>query len=464
MAKFSLLTRPGFVARRCAFLWMAIAAALFSGARPEPPVARAQTKIDPQAAAAIASIVETGWVREGRALDKAIAQHKKARQAAPADWRTDYALGLVYFQHRRFPEAQAALLAAAKAAPEEYVVAESLLWLETYLRQYDAAMTHMRVLAERLSDEAAATASPGVGDKDGDEDGVKTGEPNAERLATLMGQIFGYLGGPAKELVSIEAVEACRADVSDKLPRHLIEPFELGEQAIDDRYVAAQEELEVAREGDAENLARKKEEGLAQLAEERDQLTQEEEGRKAEEAKAQEEYEREVANLEKQIPELQRRATEVRTLAAPIQQFISEINFRIARQLSVGNASADPNIQNSSFTEADRLRFLQRQEEVRLRPLMLEARNIAIQLERLAVQRAQLEGKQQARATALAKARQKADKTSKIVERREKDLGDDRRGSSGRTRAQLAKLAALTSYIKFPLEESKAELLADLKK
>lgn len=400
---------------------------------------------------AIAAIVQTGWSKEAGSLDKAIALHKRAGAAAPGDWRTDYAMALVYFQHRRFAEAQKSLQEAARLAPDQPPAIEALLWLETYQRQYDVLLAHMRTAAEMLAERGSSAV-------DGDPD------PQAIRMARLMGQLIGYLTGPAKENLAGDAVEACRREVSEKLPRELIEPFEEGEQQIDDQFVAAQEELVTARDEDAANQARKKEEELARIAEEREKLAKLDETLKEEETKATEEKDRELASIDKQIPDLQQRANEVRSLAAPMERLINEAQFRQSRQIAAANSSRDEVVRDAAFREADRLQFFINRERARLEPLEREAGNIAAQLQRLALARSQQEARWQNRMAAAAAQRQKAEKTLKILDRKERDLADDGRSSSARTRAQAAKLSALTSYVKFPLEESKAALLKDLGK
>jgi predicted nucleic acid-binding Zn-ribbon protein len=176
---------------------------------------------------------------------------------------------------------------------------------------------------------------------------------------------------------------------------------------------------------------------------------------------AQSRYDTEVADLNAQLTPLQIRYAELERLAIPYQRRIRDIAIRIADLERRAAATEDQNEKDRLLREADRWRFEIDRDRRDLRIIEREGAVVSAQAARVQTQVASAARQYQAQQNSLAAQARKIEARRKALDREEASL-DDPAKTPAAALSKLNSLSSLTVYIKFPLEDERSRLLAEV--
>lgn len=188
-----------------------------------------------------------------RTKHDARAQFEHLQKTAPSDSRVPYTYALLLIDQKRYKDASEPLKQALDLNGKDLDAWKTRIWLSVLIEDYDDALATMERLSRRMP--ATATSS------------------ETERVccefAGFMGQVFGYLSGPAAESVNPVKQTSSYQFITGNLSYRRQDVFDSLFENVTDNYTARMQEIEklseIARQGETtyRNLQ------LANLGEER---------------------------------------------------------------------------------------------------------------------------------------------------------------------------------------------------
>jgi len=429
------MSRRWAVVRVGLFTFSCVLLVVGQGLRAEPTTA----------APRIAELLEAGW--QLPAPDAAAVQqfYEASLQADSEDARADLALALVHLKARRYREASHVLDRAVTRDPGNLASWRAYTWLLILLRDRESAIVQMEQLATSLG-EGKGTAAP---------------ESDQMESARWLGRLSGFLAGPAGNSSAAELLAEREDRIRGRLLESQREAHDAGRDDVLSRYQEIQAEIEKLR-ADAEAIrdeARRT--GREAIARERTDLVAQSDVLGEQSRSAQSRYDAELADLNAQLAPLQARYAELERLAIPYQRRIRDIAIRIADRERRAAETEDPIEKDRLLREADRWRFEIDRDRRDLRIIEREGAVVSAQAARVQTQAAAAARQLQAQQNSLAAQARKIEARRKALDREEASL-DDPAKTPAAALAKRNSLSSLTIYIKYPLEDERARLLAEV--
>ncbi len=178
----------------------------------------------------LTALLDEGWSAKDDGLP-AIEAHRTAGAAAlPGDVRTDYAWLLVQVRGHQYREAGETAAALVKSHPDHLPAQQIQIWLHALHKENLQALTEMAALAAQL---AKVDAKHGASDVQ-------------KAAAKFLGQMFGYLAGPAAAKVTDPSLADREKAAVKILASELRGAFDAGRREADARFKQYQATLPVA--------------------------------------------------------------------------------------------------------------------------------------------------------------------------------------------------------------------------
>ncbi len=392
----------------------------------------------------IAALLEEGW--QSPSADAIQQLYEAALRADSEDTRAELAMALVHLKARQFREAVPVLDRAVTRDGGNLAAWRAYTWLLILLREHETAIVQMEQLA----------ASLGVGK------GATAPESHQMETARWLGRLSGFLSGPAANAAAAELLAEREDQIRGRLLESQREAHDAGRDDVLSRYQEIQSEIEKLR-ADAEaarDEARRI--GREAIARERTDLVAQSDSLDDQARSAQSRYDTEAAELNGQLTPLQIRYGELERLAAPYQNRIREISVRIADLERRAAATEDQNEKDRLLREADRWRIEIDRDRRDLRIIAREAAVVSAQAAQVQAQIASAARQYQTQRNSLSAQARKIEARRKALDREEASL-DDPAKTPAAARVKLNSLSSLTIYIKYPLEDERARLLAEVR-
>lgn len=383
------------------------------------------------------SILVVGWEPSG--VSDAERRYESVSSSATADAAVDYAMGLVRLKNRKYEDALTALHAATTRHPGHLAAWRAKCWLLVYLRKFDHAVAQMQALADIYPQDEKAPAV----------------EAELVETARWLGRLHGHLTWVAATKLPIETHTAA---LTSKLSGERLKAFEAGREEVRIACEKLQAELAVIAREDAEQEAErrimveeKNKSERVRIASEREELLTQAESAKSQTDTSVQAVNTKLAPLEKQYRELEQEAR-------PILNRVNDLQRRARDRDADARKEKDQKRKRDIERDADRLRDEARREENKLAPLQRDAQRVQREAAGLQAERAKLITTFQATLAGINRNLVQLAKDEKAIENSEKSLMQPPDPTPRHT-SLAAKIAAISTYQKFPLEEERARLL-----
>jgi hypothetical protein len=383
------------------------------------------------------SILVVGWESSG--LNDAERRYESVTSGAAADAAVDYAMGLVRLKSRKYEDALTALHAATTRHPGHLAAWRAKCWLLVYLRKFDHAVAQMQALADIYPQDEKAPAV----------------EADLVETARWLGRHHGHLTWAASTKLPMETHTAA---LTSKLSGERLKAFEAGREEVRAACEKLKADLAVIAQEDAEQEAErrvmveeKNKSERVRIASEREELQTQAESAKSQADTAVQAVNTKLDPLEKQYRELEQKAR-------PILNRVNDLQRRAKDRDADARKEKDQKRKRDIERDADRLREDARREERELAPLQRDAGRVQREAAGLQAERAKLIATFQASLAGINKNLLQLVKDEKAVENSEKALTQPP-DPTPRYTSLAAKIEAISTYQKFPLEEERARLL-----
>lgn len=433
-----------YLERSAAGRFAGITLGLILGAAVGPLVADEGPSRELLRAEKVKELLALGWDASPQSRREAEEIYDALLAGGSADANVGYAYALVLVKQRRYTEAAKLADLLVEARPESREFRRLRLWLAMLLKRWDQALAEIEVIGDQL-------AADRLRDRDADAR-VET--------ARLLGRTFGYLGGPAAELVA--------PTVRTRTETALVERLSTTERTAYD----AARKLVLDHFADLSNR-----QGLAAA---KADLTAEQEA-----AIARAELDREAAELLARLDELKLRRQQVAEEADASRLQADREAAPLDRELATIQGQGVVLERELALVTSDLLRIQARLDRTRdpvLRRILLDDLRLAEiaavrldgQLEQLEIQRAQLAlqkariaaGLQSALAAAqsqiaaVAREEKQIDRRQRGMVIQKRELAKPAQGDTRRERAIQAEATAYTTYEPFPFESERRRVAA----
>lgn len=398
--------------------------------------------------AGINRMLQEGWNVTPTARAAADAQYIELSALAPGDPRLLTASALVLLQQRRYEEAGKRLDELLAQDEDNLLALRAKCWLAATLKSYGSAL----VVAEKLR---AALPAESTQDPAGD---VVAGDHLA-----FLGRICGFLSGPVADQVDQVArkqlektiltglsegrkriFEEARDSVSQKYFELTDTKLDTEKQNTEDRKVEAEQKLQ-----DVEATRKEIEERVNELEARGNKLQKELNDELAEIAKLD-------RPLQVELARLQARADLISRDVGSYQIQIDRLSLQLARE-------ENPNIRAAIRRDIDTLSFQANRVAGELAAVNRQGQNVQSQRAALAVRAQQTQNNFGGQLDRINKELVSLGKKERRADYEEKKAKKPVTGSSTKTIAISSQVTALSTYDKFPLEQARQRLLADLK-
>jgi len=398
--------------------------------------------------ARIIQVLEVGWGKQSTSLGSARRHYETARTTSGRDARLDYAMSLVALRHRKYDEARTLLESAIVKDRTNLPAWRALVWLNMFTKKYEASLERAGALA-KLYPETKARAEM---------------EEPLRNSARWMGQLVGFLEGPAEAAVSTETLASRKKAISEELTGQWREAFNAGRQDVLDQYFQRREELASVRKQALAEETKQKADEVKSIEQDRARIARESSELKTQADAAKSEADSKVSEIDRYLEPVVRRGRDIEARASPILRNIRELRRRISRaEADERNARDDRDRRDRARREADRLRNDLRREQARLRPMEIELRRVQGEAAKLASQRVAVVGRYQATVRTIGLQQKKLDHTAKLLDKKERIVKQPATGRTPRAGDLERRLVALSTYRTFPLDAARAALLESLR-
>jgi hypothetical protein len=393
------------------------------------------------------SLFASGWKTSATALTSAKPHFEKAQAAAPQDARPAYAMALIAIKNSKHDEARKWLNEALTQRKDDLASQRALVWIDLLTKQNAAALSGMKRMAESLA--PGSSAQP----------------DERQAMAESLGRMIGYLSAPAAGSVPEDELTATEQEVLASLPRSLHINFVDAKNEIAAKFaqlktdLGQQQETAIAEQTEQKNLAAKK------LEEDKDDLAAAKDSLAEQAQKAKDKFDAEESSLKKEMEPLARRLNALDGQARNLRNFLINVDRDIDRLVASAalQRGRDTIREAALLREADRLRLSSRNERdslFRVEQEMALVRNQGAALERKLREAQAVLQEEMRRFNAEGTKLNRAEKGLKAVARK---VDEPVTGNNSKTRVSATKLAALSTYEEFPLEQEKQRLLDSLR-
>jgi len=318
-----------------------------------------------------------------------------------------------------------------------------------FTRKFDASLARMHLLSKLYPDTKARAEV----------------EKDLKESAQWMGQLIGYLEGPAKKAIAAETVAANKQAIMSELSGQWRQTFDAGKQQVLDQFFQLQDELVKKRAQALEDEKKEKATELESIAQERSRITSELDNLKSKGDASKTEMDGKLSEIDKYLAPVARRARDLKFRADPVLRRMRDLKVRIGRaEADERNAGDDRNRRDRARRDGDLLRNEFRREQIRLRPIDTEMRRVQGEGARLVSQRAAAQSRYQISLRSLTIQRKKLERTVKSLDKKERIVSKPATGRSPKVSDLERRLTALSTYRAFPLEEARISLLESARK
>ncbi|HZL91091.1 MAG TPA: hypothetical protein VFB96_22180 [Pirellulaceae bacterium] len=397
---------------------------------------------------ALAKMLEVGW---GTSSQARAAGDEQARAALTAGGRSPqalYAIAVLLIKQGRYADAQKHIDELLKGESSHLPALRARVWLSAMLKNYGGTMVAAQDLADAIGDKESTNADD---------------ETALREHVSFLGQIYGFLGGPASASVRLSERKAAERKLAEGLSESRLAAFEEARDAVLQKHIeltdakdahtdAAKEASEDARAKTLEELAAQRQERAdrrKELQERSDKLKGELKDELAEFARQDRPLVTELAQLERRAGALNRELFRIQAEINALQNLLDSERDAGRRQLYVADLERLSVIgarYDADLTAVNRLAAgVQSQRAVLAARQRKSEADVASQLDRINQETVEMA---------------KRDKRADAIERRTERSSPSVPASAVSLRATAA---ALATYAPFPLEDEKARILAELK-
>jgi hypothetical protein len=351
-------------------------------------------------------------------------------------------LALVQWRYLRFDDAEKTLRELTTADPDDWNAARARIYLAILMKKYSQALVDI----EQLSRRVAADTDPKRADGRRD-------------ISQYLGQVFGYLEGPAARLVSQTSVAEVRQGVLGRLGESDREAFSNSFGALTERFGQLDEEKRRLQVETKAAEAKQKEEELKRLAAEKQGVDADKEQirRQADEAlKAAQEA---IAKIDQQLVPLDAEIVRLNTRGNIIRGEIARLDVTVNALLAQADATDDPVLEGSLRQQASFAIGQIRRFEFEYQALDAQAVQVNAQRAALNNQRAQVVARYEATAKQLGVEAAKLGRVEKRITVQETKNRKPATGNSPQVQTLASTAASITSYVEFPLERERQRVL-----
>jgi len=394
---------------------------------------------------AVKQLLEIGWQQSFRSRTLVDKHFEQLPPAIQADARLKHAYALVLVKQRRYAEAIEAVDELVARDDRNASTLKAKVWLDVLTKKYSVALVGMEKLAALLKAQANQAA----------------GAEASRETAGMLGIMFGYLEGPAADVVNPAQRVTYRQKILGYLNDAQKDAFEAGRRQVKGQFTALVVEREDALGKAKKEADRLREQLLKDADSQRDQIARQREGAARREEKSREEFRAEMEQLNAAEGPLAETMTRIERNALFMESELAGIIAEIERVEILLRDEEDPVIRERLIRSIHRLEIRAN----RYRADLLEIERQA------AVAEAHLTDVRRQRVAAQSRYQQdlnRSEREQSSLDRRDKQVGVVERkarrttGDKRRSRTLATRAAAFTTYAAFPLEEEKKRLLDSL--
>jgi chromosome segregation ATPase len=278
-------------------------------------------------------------------------------------------------------------------------------------------------------------------------------------MSQFLGQVFGYLEGPAQRLVSQTSVADARMAVMERLGTKDRETFSNSFGALGERFGQLDDEKRRLQVETKETEARTKEEELKRLAAEKQGVDSNKELIRRQADEALKTAQEGVARIDGQLVPLDAEIVRLNTRGNIVRAEIARIDAIAASLLAQADTTEDPVLEGSLRQQASFAIGQLRRFEIEYRALDAQAVQINAQRAALNNQKAQIVGRYEATARQLGVEATKLGRVEKRIAVQETKNRKPATGVSPQVQTLATTAASITSYVEFPLDRERQRVL-----
>lgn len=450
----------------------------------------------PPPAAELKRLLELSWEGSLTSRQSADELFARLRESHAADESLAYAGALAKIKQRKYPEAVSLIEELAKIDPVNPNYLRPRIWLAVLLRKPEPAVAALNRYigkfppepmleapdkpakqpdAEKPDAEKPDAGKPGVGKPvAGKPDAAKPAAADAldqlaaenERLEWLRfaGRIHGFLEGPG---VGSGVSEVALADYRKKLFAGLAEKrkaaFLEGRDEVVDSYLGRKDDQDATREKVRRDQEQQRDERLTALDKEREQNERRAAELNSERTRLRSELTDQLADFQRQDRPLADQFNRLEFQAAPLRRELLFIDNDIARLEGLLARERNPAIRDQILRDVSRLEASGNRLQGNLDVVQRQGAVLAAQRADLQRQAAQVQASIGRQLDGVEREQAGLQKRARAADGEERRLRSANLGDSGQLRAMASQSSAFTTYVPYPLEEARQELLDRLR-
>lgn len=419
------------------FFASVLALSVFSDARAEDA-----------AGAAIAKLLEVGWVNSPQARAAVDTQWAEVQRVAGRDLRAMEASWLVLMQQRRFEEALKRLEEYLAKAPSDFQALRAKAWTQTVLKNYSQAF----VTAERLSSLLSKNRPT-----------TEEGMEEHEEAVAFLGRLIGFYGGPAADSINQDERKTLEKKWLERLDESTKVIFEDARNGVLSRFLEMTGESVTAKERAAANAKAEKEKSLAELQDEGDRLEAKTKELEEKRDKLNSLFKAEMDEINRQDQPLAMQQTQLAGRANLLNNDLANYSGQILTLQQLAANEKDANRQQLYFSQINSLSLLANRMDADLLTLNQQMGNLRVQRAGLQTRRVQAQANTATQVNGIEREMAEINKRERRNEVLEKKANRPTAANTGKVRSLTAQASALSTYDSFPLEAAKARLLEGLR-
>lgn len=359
-----------------------------------------------------------------------------------------HAQALVKIKQRRYADALKLIDELTALEPKNLEYARAKVWLTVLLRKAEQGLVSLQRLVTQLPKPT---------------DPPREDEAQTRELLRFAGRVHGFLEGPGQDWINEEVLQQQRKKLVDLLDEPRRTAFLEGRDAVVDRWLEQKDDEQSTRQRVKRDQDQQRDDRLSDLDKQREQnerrageLTNERSRLRSELNDQLADLQRQERPLVDQLARLDAQATVTRrelTLAASDSDRLEAL---LARE-------RDPLLREQYRRDLARLDSLITRYQANLTALTRQG--VSINTQRADIQRraAQVQQSIGQQLDALDKEQGDVQKRTRAADGEERRLRKMNTGDSSQLRAMAAQSSAFTSYVTFPLEEQRTQLLDKLR-
>jgi hypothetical protein len=435
----------------------------------------------PPPAAELKRLLELSWESSLTSRQSADDLFASLRESHATDETLAYAWALAKIKQRKYPEAAALIEELAKIDPVNPNYLRPRIWLSVLLRKPEPAVAALNRYIGKFPPEPTLEAPDKLANKPdaGKPDAGKpdAGKPDAadalaqlaaenERLEWMRfaGRIHGFLEGPG---VGSGVSEVALADYRKKLFAGLTEKrkaaFLEGRDEVVDSYLGRKDDQDATREKVRRDQEQQRDERLTALDKEREQNERRAAELNSERTRLRSELTDQLADFQRQDRPLADQFNRLEVQAAPLRRELLFIDNDIARLEGLLVRERNPAIRDQIRRDISRLEASGNRLQGNLDVVQRQGAVLAAQRADLQRQAAQVQASIGRQLDGVEREQAGLQKRAKAADGEERRLRGANLGDSGQLRAMASQSSAFTTYVPYPVEEARQELLDRLR-